>query len=286
MKINIKKLLLFNLFFCLYLCANSNAGMLNISPGSFCLEKIDIGVDENLGIDLVVSTKDSNHNVFLVRTDTPFAKNVLKGYIPIPDASWLYFSNDRLTLDKNGVGKARMFFKIPNEEKYLNQHWIVETKVKPAPVGGDLFLMQLTATYMIETRASADVKERPYGILGIVPSRVNVKNIIPEKVKQAAFKIYNNDKIAHTYSLSTHTFMPALKKKLSISIAPGYEWVRDTNWVKPVNEKITVKPGGIKQADLNIKIPKNVEYEDEGWEAIVMVEPDNGRAGFVRVLME
>ncbi|MBF0451730.1 MAG: hypothetical protein HQK75_13580 [Candidatus Magnetomorum sp.] len=255
-----------------------------ISPASFCLEKFDIGMNMNLGIDFVMSDVKNTGNIDL-KTRQPSMDNILKGYLPIPDASWFYFLNPKIVPDKSGAAKARMFLKIPNENKYLNQHWAVHVTAKPPAMG--VFAMEMVGVYMIETKASEKIIERPYGPIGIVPSRIYVKNIVPRKMKSTSFSIYNNDSVSHTYQVSVQTFDPSFYNKIQISQAPGYEWVKYTNWVKPDEPVLTINAGQKKETRLDITIPKDIQYNDEGWEAIIMVESikKGGPTGFARLLI-
>jgi hypothetical protein len=255
-----------------------------ISPASFCLEKFDIGMNMELGIDLMLSDIANTGPIHL-KTRQPSMDSILKGYVPIPDASWFYFLHSKIIPDKTGVARARMFLKIPNKNKYLNQHWAVHVTAKPPATG--IFSMEMVGIYMIETRSSEKISERPYGIIGVVPSRINMDKVIPQQKKTATFSIYNNDSMAHTYQISVQTFDPSFYNKLQISQAPGYEWVKYTNWIKPIQPIITINAGQKKETSLDVFIPKGVQYDDEGWEAIIMVESikNGGPNGFTRLLI-
>ena len=255
-----------------------------ISPASFCLEKFDIGMNMDLGISFTMSNVQNVGPIDL-NVKQPPPNRVLKGYIPIPDPSWLYFLNPQIVPGKDGVASARMFLKIPNENKYLNQHWVVHVGAKPPSVS--LFAMEMVGVYMIETRASKTITEKPYGKIGIVPSRVYAKKIKPQQKKSVSFIIYNNDKVLHEYQISAHTFDPSIYSKLQISQAPGFEWVKDTKWIQLAQPSINIPANQKKETTALITIPKNVQYTGEGFEAIIMVESKKkgGPCGFARLLI-
>ena len=255
-----------------------------ITPASFCIEKFDIGQNTDLGIDFVISDVQNIGPINLKSKEVPHDR-ILKGYQPIPDPSWFYFLTSQIVPDKNGFAKARMFLRVPKEEQYYNQHWMVAVTANPPRVG--MFSLALTGFYMIETTSKTNIKTKPYGLLGLVPSRLTINQMIPEKIKHASFKIYNNDQILHTYQLSVHTFGVSLYKALRISQAPGYEWIKQSNWIKPRDNKVIVKSGEVKEVLLDIQIPKGVSYSDEGWEGILMVTSteSNGPSGFIRILI-
>jgi hypothetical protein len=251
-----------------------------ISPASFCLEKFDIGMNTDLGIDLVLSNVSNLGPIDLV-VRKPDQNRILKGYQPIPDASWFYFLNPQIVPGKDGSAKARMFFKVPNDQKYLNQHWVVHVAASPPKVG--IFSMDLVGIYMIETRASANIKIPPYGPLGVVPSRLHM---VSGNNKSGKFVIYNNEQKPQTYNISVKTFDTSLYTKLQISQAPGFEWIKDEKWISLSSEKITIKKQSSKELGVEVNIPKGQKYANEGWEAIIMVESiQNGPAGFLRLLL-
>jgi len=260
----------------------SNAA--TISPASFCLDEFDIGMNMDLGIDFAMSNV-TNSGPIDIKSEKPLADKVIQGYIPIPDPSWFYFLNSQIVPGKDGVAKARMFFKVPHEQKYLNQHWVVHVGAKPPPTG--VFAMKMFGVYMIETRASRNIKSRPYGKLGVVPSRVYAKNIIPMKKISKTLKLYNNDTQSHTYLISIRTFDPSQYNNLRISQAKGYEWVKDAQWVSPESNSVTIKAGGQKEIRLWVTVPKKIQYQHSGWEAIVMVssQKNGGPSGFARLLI-
>jgi len=273
------------LFLILIISINNYVQAATISPASLCLEEFDIGLNVDLGIDFVISNV---HNVGPVKLSTqiPEIEKILKGYSPIPDNSWLYFLNYQIVPDKNGFARARMFLKVPNDEKYLNQHWCVYVSAYPPKMG--FLIPKLVAIYMIETKADSNVNKKPFGELGVVPSRIELENVIPEKKRQASFRIYNNDKTSHTYKLSVQTFDPSFYQKLQISNAPGYEWVKYTNWVKLEKDIVELQSGKTKDIKLNVRIPTKIQPEDDGFEAVVMVESITNKniANFTRVLIK
>jgi len=255
-----------------------------ISPASFCLEKFDIGMNVDLGIDFVMSDVLNTGSIDL-KTRQPSKDSMLKGYTPIPDASWFYFLNSKIVPDKNGFAKARMFLKVPNKNKYLNQHWAVHVVAKPPATG--VFGMEMVGIYMIETRSSEKITERPYGIIGVVPSRIHLEKVKFQQKKTAKFTIYNNDTTSHTYQISVQTFDPSFYNKLQISQAPGHEWVKYTNWIKPLQPVLSIDAGKKKETFVEVTIPKGIHYSDEGWEAVIMVESikKGGPVGFTRLLI-
>lgn len=276
------------LFILFFSCSSAYA--LKISPGAFCAQNVEVGKDLDLGVDLTITNDSDTEKIFVVKPVEPqkVTKTWLKGYQEIPDISWFYLSQNEITIGPNSEGKTRMYLKIPNEEKYLNQHWIVYVDVTSKPkadVAGTFGLqLAISPNYMFETKAKMDIKDKPYGVLALTPSVIKIKEVMQARKKQAQFKIYNNDQISHTYTISA--YIPKTPSaKQDISITPGYEWGK-VDWVKPAKKKIILKPNTAKEMSLNVLVPKALVCKDLGWEAIVFVESDKGIANFVRVLVE
>ena len=252
---------------------------IKVSPGAFCIQNVDVGKDLDLGMDLIISNISDQENAFSIKplSAGKVRSDWLKGYFQMPDPAWLSFEQDKITVGPNAEGKVRMHINIPGEEKYLNQHWIVFVDVTTEALEGaasrslPVFRAAISANYMIETRVNPDVKERPDGILGLVPSAIEAKGVIPGKKFKGAFKIYNNDKGEHDYTV--YSYVPqASQKKQDISVTPGYEFVKDKNWVKPVKGKIKIKPGSSKTVNINIALPDGDKSADKGWEGILFVQ--------------
>lgn len=273
------RILLFFIF-----CFVHSGHAATISPASFCLEKFDIGMNTDLGIELVLSDV-SNLGPIDLNVRKPKRTRLLKGYEPIPDASWFYFLNPQIVPGKDGRAKARMFLKVPHDQKYLNQHWIVHVAASPPKVG--LFSMNLVGIYMIETRASARINVPPYGPLGVVPSRLHLKKMVSGKKKSGLFVVYNNEKKPQTFNISVQTCQPSIYTNLQISQAPGFEWIKDVKWVNLSHSKLSINGKSKKEMHVQVNIPKGHHYKGEGWEAIIMVESINkgGPAGFLRLLL-
>lgn len=249
---------------------------IKVSPGAFVIQNVEVGKDHDLGLDLVITNKSDQEQVFIAQPVKPskVKRKWLKGYSQIPNSNWFYFTKNEISIKPREEGKLRMHLNIPTSESYHNQHWIVYVNVTTKLKKGQMFNLAIAPNYMIETRSKENVDWRPHGVMGLVPSRVG---------ENKQFKIYNNDKKARTYNI--HTYIPqASTEKQDISPTPGYTWIEEIDWVKPAKSKIKVKPGKVRTINLNVDIPE--DKADQKFEAIVFVEPDEGLAGFVRVLIE
>lgn len=277
----------FALLFAGILFASNSAEGIMVSPGAFTMQNAEVGKDLDLGVDLAIKNSSTEEKLFVVRTIKPSEakKEWLKGYSEIPETSWFYFPEEKIKIKANETGKLRMHLRIPDEDKYLNQRWMVFVEVTTEAETGMTFKLSLKPGYMIETESMSDIKEKPYGILGIVPGTVKAENVVAGESKKVNFRLYNNDSVAHDYDISPY-IPKASSLKQDISGSAGYEWIKDAGWVRPAKTHIKLEPGEVKEVALDIQIPEGSKHSDQGWESIVFVKPDKGLAGFVRVLIE
>jgi hypothetical protein len=281
-----KKLIFAFLILLLFYTSSLAMGM-KVAPGSFCVSNLSVGEDHNLGIDLIIKNNDDYEEEYTIKTVRLDEKkdNWLKGYSQIPDPDWFYFDKDKVKIKAGDEEKVRMHVKIPDEEKYLNQHWITFVEVQAKPRKGMTFNLSLRPSYLIETQSEADISQAPYGDLGVVPSAVRAEDVDLGEIQKVSFTIYNNDKVDHNYKISTY-IPETSSQKLQISLTPGFVWIEEPEWVRPLESNIEIKAGQSGQVNLEILIPDGTELYENGWEGIIMVEPDNSLSGFARILIE
>jgi hypothetical protein len=253
------------------------ADSIKVSPGAFCIQGAPVGEDTDLGVDLVISSTYAEEMTFQVEAMNPSdaAAKRVKGYDEIPDPSWFYLDKNTVTVKPGSDGHLRMHLKIPREEKYYNQHWIVFVKVVSQQ---GLFLFELKPNYMIETETRSDTDEKPFGILGLTPSAVKLSNTGGGK---GSFKLRNNDGVAHTYKISS--FIPKDLSKQAISVTDGCQWVGDEKWIKVITKKLKLRPGETNDISIKENIPKNISDSGKKMEGLVFVDSEDGHSGFVRV---
>jgi hypothetical protein len=283
-----KKIIFAFLVLLLFYTSSFAIGM-KVSPGSFCVSNLAVGKDHNLGVDLTITNKDDFEQEYTIKTVVLDEKKDtwIKGYSQIPDPSWFYFDKDKVKIKAGGEEKVRMHVKIPDQEKYLNQHWIVFVEVTAKPEKGAMFNLSLRPSYLIETQAKEDIEQAPHGVLAVAPNVVMADDITLGEEERVSFTIYNNDQVDHKYSVTTY-IPDTSSQKLEISLSPGFVWIEDLGWVRPLDSNVEIKAGRSGQVNLEILVPNGTEYDENGWEGIIMIEPDdnNSLSGFARILIE
>jgi hypothetical protein len=174
-----------------------------------------------------------------------------------------------------------MHLNIPQNEAYYNQHWIVYVKVSAVPDQAQMFNVALNANYMIETKPNLKTKCLPHGSMIIAPSVLSLK----QKNKTIKFRLQNCDSKAQTYKI--YTYIPQIsQQKQDISATPGFAWISDEKWVQPKRKKIRLQSKNGQDIILQIRLPEDALVDGQGREAVIMVEPEKGLAGFIRVQIQ
>ena len=244
-------------------------------------------IEQVSGVTLNITNRDNLPHTYILTTHKPSmsaAGKWIKGYLEIPEPHWLWFEKDEVMVDANSMAKIKMYLKIPDKEKYYNQHWSISLLVKAKPEPGQMIGLAAAPNFQIETEAKEKLEVKPDGSIAFEPSLILLEDAILGSKIKAKVKIYNNDHKKHKYRINSHIF-PKDPDRRQISKSSGYSWIPNPKWIKP-KKVIRIGPG--KSADLSFKvnIPRNEEYYGQEWEAIILVEPEEGLPGFIRVQVE
>jgi hypothetical protein len=204
-----------------------------------------------------------------------------KGYLEIPDPKWCWFDSNEITIAANSKGYANLYLKIPDEEKYYNQHWIVTLGItgKPGPGGGGIALA-INIRVQIETGSRTDLKGKPDGLIGVVPATITLKD------GKGEVAIFNNSDTTQTYKI----YPLAEKEKLERTyLSAGFKPLPETKWLKinPTwfgtnSPTLKIPPGGSKTFRVELLTPQSERRPGEKWESIIFIEGKEN-TGFLRV---
>ena len=278
---------------------------LSVYPGGILIQKVEPGetydLYEKSGVALIIENKDENPHTYTIDTFKPSHvgnKKWLEGYSQIPDPAWFWLESSEVTVEAQSRKNVRMFLKIPDEEKYYNQHWTVSLGVRGKPEAGNMLSLAVYPRYQIETESKTGLKERPDGLTGIEPATLVFENVPLGKKQKKKIKMYNNDTIKHYYTL-TSKIIEVDPTREQIGTSPGYAWIPNRKWLKPGSNlkniftslflrkrRVKILPNEDKELAVAVKIPKKKEHYQKKWEALIFIEPDEGRSSFVRVQIE
>ncbi|MFH1777521.1 MAG: hypothetical protein ABH952_08205 [Candidatus Omnitrophota bacterium] len=291
----------FLLILILFLCYNSIYAAeekaapsmgLSVQPGGLLIQQVKLGetydLEEKSGITLLIENKDDLPHTYKITTFKPSAvgnKKWLKGYLEIPDPAWFWFDKDEVTVPPQSREKVRMYFKIPQEEKYYNQHWTISLGIAGSAEKGEMLTLAVYPRYQLETESQSGLQETPDGTCGIVPSTVIFKDLTSGTKQKNIVTIYNNDHNVHKYKI-TSQIIAVDKSREQIVPSPGYSWIPEITWLKTNKRTLKIKPGKRAELIVTINIPKKSIDVNKKWEALIFIEPDEGRARFMRIKLE
>lgn len=258
------------------------AASLKVGPAGFIIHNIVPGktydVFKETGLQLTIYNDSAAAKAYLLSAHRPSEGGKWeKGYLEIPDPKWCWFDNDEITVEANSNAYARFHLKIPDEERYYNQRWVVTLNIagKPGPGGGVGVAINVRA--QVETQSRADLKGvTPDGLIGVVPAIITLK-----AEDKGEVVIFNNGATADTYKI----YPLADKEKFKTYISAGFSPLPEPDWIKPGDGSLTIPAGGRKTLGLKAALPEKERSSAEKYEAIIFIE-GQGATGFVRVRME
>ncbi len=277
---------------------------LAVEPGGLLLQDVTPGesydLAEKTGIFLTIHNRDRNDHTYVIASHRPSEvgnRRVPAGYSDIADPSWLSFKQSEIRVPAQGSSKVRMFLRIPEDERYHNQHWSVSVSVAGKPEPGETLTLAVYPRFEIETAAKprAELRLRPAGATGLAPSVVTLTPRAEGRFT-SEFVISNNDGSKHSYR-----FRPAAQGETGYGrqISPSGELV----WL-PADAAVTVRPprSAVDSGwsirwwpalwlarhrhiaiPVEVRLPRGVVPPALDWETIVLVERDDGDIGFVRL---
>lgn len=254
---------------------------LSVEPGSLFVQHVFLDktyrLYEDLNVPLVIRQKSNIPHTYCLSTYKPSTiGKLVEGYSDIFDPNWLWFDRNEVSIPPNGSATVQMYLRVPKEERFYNQHWTVAIKVETKPEPGEMLALGVVSRIHIETEIKEGIKGKPDGLLGFDPARVKIKE------KGGVVRIFNNDKKRHQYHLQIFV-PPTDTKHEQISLSPGFNWIPDIRWIKVNHQKIRIGQGKARKIKLQFSLP---EGGVKPWEALLMVQPEEGVAGFVRIQIE
>lgn len=265
---------------------------LSVQPGGLLIQNVKLGENYDLhqksGIALIIENKDAQAHTYILTTAKPSQvgnKKWLKGYLEMPEPSWFWFEKNEVTVEAQSKKEVKMFLKIPEEEKYYNQHWTVSLGISGKPEAGQMLTLAVYPRYQLETESKIGLKERPDGLIGLEPSTLLLKDLALEKKEKAKIIIYNNDKKAHTYKIIPQIIAVDPTREQVVA-TPGYSWIPNIKWVRIDKQKLKIETNESEELIVTVNIPKKKEHYQKKWEALIFVELEEGLSGFVRLQIQ
>ncbi len=294
----------------LVLCSSFLFGAsIEILPALVSFDFIPPGYTFNMeaktGTPILVPNNNDAKLQFSVSFSAQKAPNsLLPGYTNFPDVSWCHIEPDTdIWVAAHDTGRVNLFFRIPDDPKYLNQYWelgvVVAGKqgIKTKSGGVSMGIIpSVMGSYLISTLPNP--KAQPADRLtSIVPSAAFLKTDEAIKGKDLTFSIYNNDTVPHDYVIKPYEFphFEWYDVRLSIQFL-GEHKEGKLSWLKTSHgflffKKNTVhlEPGQSAQWTVSVKLPNNKEVKEApGWDLVVKILPDNSKenSGIFRISID
>jgi hypothetical protein len=266
---------------------HSESASLKVSPGRFTIRDIEPGreydVHRETGARLTVYNDGDKARTWTLSLHRPSERGRWeKGYSEIPDPSWCWFAEDEITVPPHGRAHAHLHLKIPDEERFYNQHWIVTATVGGRAGGGPIALA-VDVRLLLETKSRTGLTASPHGAFGTEPSTVYIDNLVPGKTGRSRIAIHNNDDAPHEYTIDS--LFADSETNRSTYLTGSFDALPERSWM---THPKSVAVGADESAILNveIRIPEDGKNYGMKWEEILLIRPDEGIPRFVRIQME
>ncbi len=262
---------------------------LSVEPGGLLIQQVKLGelydLDKEAGTPLKISNQDQKPRTYHLSAHRPSEvgnRKWLHGYLEIPDPSWFWFDKDTVTVAPESSAYVKMYLRIPQDDRYSNQHWVIAVGVRGQPSSGEALALAMYPRYQIETVSHTDPKSIPAGALALKPSILSFEKVPLGERQESKVTLHNNEAKTHQYHLSVIT-IPVDPTKERISPSPGYRWLLDTRWVSLNRRNFRIKAQQARSVILRVKVPRDPELHDQSWEALLWIEPDEGLPRFARI---
>ena len=248
-------------------------------PAGFIIHNVVPGkaydVYKQTGLQLTIYNDGAVARTYLLSSHRPSeGGNWEKGYLEMPEPTWCWFDQNVITVEANSNACARFHLKIPDEERYYSQHWVVTLNIAGKPEPGVGVGVAINVRAQIETQSRADLKSvTPDGLIGIVPSIITLK-----AEEEGEVVVFNNSATNETYQI----YALAEKEKVKTYISAGFNPLPEPEWIKLGDGSLTIPAGGRKSLSLKAALPEKDGNAGKKYESIIFVE-GQGVTGFLRV---
>ena len=270
--------------FCVLVAGMAWAIGMRVQPGGALIQAWPLGEKRELPTPLVIFNDDIVERTMTVAALKPSALNaeLISGYSDLPDTAWMSFQPAAVNVPPKGHAAVRMCLAVPQDTKYLNQHWSFNLAVRSSHGKGQQIGIAVYPRFEIETRASA-AATAPHGPLVITPSLVIFEKLRPGGEPGAApLRIWNNTQTDMELSATIYS-QPQKGKRPVVTLSGGQSWIPDTAWLQPNKTSLTVKAGKFTDINLCCNVPPGVRYGGGAWEAILLAVTKDGQTAFARI---
>ena len=267
------------------LCGPSHGASLKVSPARFILHNVTPGkqydVHRDTGLQLTIYNDSDTARTWSLSTHRPSERGRWeKGYAEIPNPEWCWFDEKEVTVPANGKAYAHFYIEIPDDEKYLNQHWVCTLSVGSKPNRAGL-AVAVDVRALIETKSREPATVPPTGDFAVAPSTIQFENVVPGEEVEGQFLVYKNLE-SDTSTMTVSSLWDEEGTLPKSYLTSTYTVIPDTKWLS-YEEKIDALPGEPATVSVRVRVPQGKEHYGKKWEDVLMLNMGEHSLGFVRV---
>lgn len=266
---------------------SGNAGGIAVQFADVVLAKLEPGGVYNLralrGLTYTVLNNYEATRDFEVLTVRPLPEELLKGYEPIPDPSWIRFVPNTFRLAYRENVHCAIIISIPEDEQYRGHHFQVMfvATVTPDPFAEGISLVS-QVKYRLrfsvgveapETIEAAKKKERFLTLnYRLEPESLYIRNVEVGKQIELGKKGIPALKLVNLGPEKVILRVKSVACEKRFGLATGYEPTPNADFLKCTKDAIKVKSNRIRNVPLVLKIPDEPEYRGKKYAFIIMAE--------------
>jgi len=277
---------------------------LSVEPGGLLIQGVEPGqvydLEEKTGILLTIHNRDRSDHTYMLATFRPSEvgnRRLPLGYEDIGDPAWFWFEQSEVRVPGQESAQVRMYLRVPDDDRYWNQHWSVSVGVAGKAEPGETLTLAVYPRFEIETAAAgrAELSLRPAGETGLCPTVVDLGEAGEEQTLGGEFMLCNNDEKTHRYRLAVAKDGDIGEGK-QVFPSGGSTWISDPAWIALPRPRLRpdTRWSGREWPTLwlarrshvpipvVLKIPAGISVPEGGGEAIISVEREDGETSFVR----
>jgi hypothetical protein len=225
----------------------------NIKPGS---GEIDVAATTGFVFEVENGTAEKHIFTVTVRTARATISSWELGYESIPDTSVLRLDKKEIEVDAKSKGAVKLYINIPDKPENYNRKWMAVVACAPgaATTNGSSVGLMVASRVQIETTPRDDVDGANAGEVALVPSSWMMSDARPGDSWQKKFKIRNNSKEEHTYTIKHLGDVEKDEARHARYFGKGFEHVDKDSWFKASEESFKLKPDEVKEVKVMVKV--------------------------------
>lgn len=272
------------------------SGGFGIGPGMVLVENIrpgdgEVDVNKSTGFSFEVENGTKEKHVFSVfaRAAKGMISSWEMGYESVPDVSWLRLDKTEVEVPPNSKAKVNLFIKVPDKPELYNRKFMAVVGCSPGRSEQNVSSVGLivASRVQIETASNDEVDGLNAGSVSLVPSSWLMPDARPGDSWRKVFKIRNNTKEEHTYSVKRIADVEKDPSRHDRYYGQGCIKLDKESWmnIKDKDMSFTLKPNEVKELTVNVAVGKKA-LPQKRYEELLFLQDETGHVQFLRLRTE